>query len=141
MTAEEKAIADHVLTVTMGEYTTYRLTCNLGADAPCHLTCHTHPEGGCGEPDDDRECVQVVYEGGCIIAEWVNDGGIECVGFEHTIELPMRYQWDAGHDAPMLFAVPDDEVATPTSTPAALREHETDHGPRARHIEVVGGQL
>jgi len=95
----------HVLKVELGEFTTYHLTCNLDDTAPCHLICATHPEGGCGEPDED-ECVTQVYQRGCTIAEWVNDGGIEAVEFNHTIEIPVTYEWRASHDYPALFPAP-----------------------------------
>ena len=45
----------------------------------------------------------MAYKGGCIIAEWVNDGGIESVEFEHTIAIPVTYQWNASHDYPTLL--------------------------------------
>ena len=92
---------DHVLQVSMGEYTRYHLTCNLTDEAPCHMTCEAHPEG---HDNDDLvdSCVMRSYAGGCIIAEWVNDGGIETVDFDHTIELPVSYQWNASHDYPSI---------------------------------------
>jgi hypothetical protein len=99
--------SDHVLKVEMGETTSYQLTCNLGDDAACHKVCGVHPEGGCDDPDNDGpECSTHTYEGGCIVAEWVNDGGIEAVEFEHTIEIPVGYQWNASHDYPSIFAAP-----------------------------------
>jgi hypothetical protein len=99
--------SDHVLKVEMGEITSYHLSCNLGDDAACHKVCGVHPEGGCDDPDNDGpECSTHTYEGGCIVAEWVNDGGIEAVEFEHTIEIPVGYQWNASHDHPSIFATP-----------------------------------
>jgi len=103
--ARVEAATDHVLKVTMGEFTQYHLTCNLDDTAPCHLVCTIHPEGGCDDPDFEDECVQFVYENGCVVAEWVNDGGIESVGFDHTLELPVRYQWNASHDSPSIHVL------------------------------------
>ena len=93
---------EHVLKVEMGEFTRYHLTCNLDDSAACHQCCATHLEGGCGDPDVGYECVQRVYEHGCIVAEWVNDGGIEGTEFEHTVEIPVEYHWDGAHDYPIL---------------------------------------
>jgi hypothetical protein len=98
---------EHILKVELGEFTRYHLTCNLDDSAACHQCCATHPEGGCAEkhldPDiDQAPCVQEVYRNGCVIAEWVNDGGIESVGFDHTVELPVTYYWDGAHDFPIL---------------------------------------
>jgi hypothetical protein len=97
---KEQAIAAHMMRVEMGEFTHYRLTCNLGDDAECHQTCETHPEGGCGMAEET--CVKAVYSGGCVIAEWVNDGGIEffwsitCLGIATYLRqvtgLPIDYQ-------------------------------------------------
>lgn len=98
-------MADHVLKVELGEFTTYRLICNLDDTAECHQTCTTHPEGGCGDPDNSDECVSGVYEHGCVVAEWVNDGGIESVEFEHTIELPVTIEWRASQDYPSLHVL------------------------------------
>jgi hypothetical protein len=98
---------EHVLRVEMGEFTRYHLTCNLDDSAACHQVCATHMEGGCADKHLDPEidqapCVQEVYRNGCVIAEWVNDGGIESVGFDHTVELPVTYYWDGAHDFPIL---------------------------------------
>lgn len=94
-------IPDHTLKVEMGEFTTYRLTCNLDDAAECHLVCVTHPDGHDDMPDEEA-CVKEVYRNGCVIAEWVNDGGIESVGFTHTVDLPVNFYWDAGHDSPIV---------------------------------------
>lgn len=103
---KEQAIAAHVMRVEMGESTSYRLTCNLGDDAECHQVCETHPEGGCGM--ELETCVKKVYSGGCVVAEWVNDGGIESVTFEHTVEFPVYYEWM--NEFPTILAA--DEVET-----------------------------
>ena len=95
-------IWDHVLKVELGEYTIYSLTCNLGDDAPCRQFCSAHPDGHDLIQVHYTECVNTQYENGCIIAEWVNDGGIESVEFSHTIELPVEYQWNASRDYPQL---------------------------------------
>ena len=104
---------DHVLKVELGEFTNYTLVCNLDDAAGCHQTCVTHPEGGCGDFDAEEECVTKVYEYGCTVAEWVNDGGIEAVEFSHTLELPVKIEWRASHDYPSLHVPPtspDDRV-------------------------------
>ena len=93
-------IWDHVLKVELGEYTSYTLTCNLGDDAPCHQVHPAHHMEGCNDAGVKR--VNTVYEHGCVIAEWINDGGIESVEFSHTIELPVEYQWNASQDYPQL---------------------------------------
>lgn len=97
----DPAPQDHVLKVEMGEFTTYKLVCNLDDAADCHQVCATHLDG-CDPMETEGECVREVYRNGCTIAEWVNDGGIESVGFEHTIEIPVKYQWNASHDYPSL---------------------------------------
>lgn len=97
-------MSDHVLKVEMGEFTNYHLTCNLDDAADCHQVCATHQDG-CDPMDVEGECVREVYRNGCTIAEWVNDGGIEAVGFEHTVEIPVTYQWNASHDYPSLHAI------------------------------------
>lgn len=99
--AEQKE-PGHVLKVELGEFTRYHLTCNLNSTHPCRQVCRTHPEGGCGDPDVEGTCYTIAYEHGCVIAEWVNDGGIESVGFDHTLELPIEYHWEAAHDSPIL---------------------------------------
>ena len=105
-------IPDHTLKVEMGEATVYRLTCHLTDEAMCHKVCGMHPEGGCGEPEDgdDTPCRTETYAAGCVIAEWVNDGGIDSVEFEHTIEIPVTYEWRASHDYPTIQAAPMNEI-------------------------------
>ena len=111
---------EHVLRVEIGEFTQYHLTCNLDETAKCHQTCQTHPEGGCDDPDNESECITSPYKGGCVVAEWVNDGGIEAVQFEHTLELPVSYYWDGAHDFPILVARA--AAPEPPSVPAPERE-------------------
>ena len=96
----------HVLKVELGEYTDYRLICNLDDAAHCHQVCTVHNEGGCNQIDAGL-CVIGPYKNGCIIAEWVNDGGIEAVEFSHIIQLPVTYQWNASHDHPRLIVAID----------------------------------
>ncbi len=95
-------MSEHTLKVELGEFVSYRLTCNLDDTAKCHEVCVTHPDGGCGDPDVQSGCVTEVYWNGCVIAEWVNDGGIDAVGFEYTLELPVTYEWAASHDYPIV---------------------------------------
>lgn len=109
-------MSDHILKVELGEFTAYHLTCNLDDAAPCHQTCQRHPEGGCGEPESEGECITSPYEGGCVVAEWVNDGGIEGVQFEHVLELPVAYHWDGGHDFPILVAQSDESLRADLTT-------------------------
>lgn len=99
--------ADHVMKIDLSELVSYHLTCNLDDTAKCHQTCSTHPDGGCGDPDLESECVTQNY-GTCVIAEWVNDGGIESVQFEHVVEIPVSYYWDGAHDFPILVAKSED---------------------------------
>ena len=106
-------MSDHILKVELGEYTNYRLICNLDDTAPCHQLCSTHPEGGCDNLDDERECVMDAYERGCVVAEWVNDGGIESVGFEHTLELPVDYRFE--DESPSIYVeenAPNSHIGT-----------------------------
>src|ERR1017187_7411855 len=110
---EPSELRGHVLKIELGEFTGYHLTCNLDDAASCHQVCETHMDGGCAETHldldiDQAPCVSAVYRGGCVIAEWVNDGGIESVDFDHTIELPVEYQWNASHEYPTLIpSVPE----------------------------------
>ena len=114
-------MSDHVLKVEMGEFTNYHLTCNLDDAADCHQVCTTHPDG-CDPMDVEGECVREVYRNGCTIAEWVNDGGIEAVGFEHTVEIPVTYQWNASHDYPSIHAASVPVLETPP-TEAIFCDH------------------
>jgi len=100
---------EHMLKVEMGEFTTYKLTCHLTDEAECHQTCVTHPEGHDDIPDD-HPCTMEVYRNGCTLAEWVNDGGIEAVQFDHTIELPVRFEWVVSHDYPMMLVLTEGET-------------------------------
>ena len=115
-------MSDHVLKVEMGESTNYHLTCNLDDAADCHQVCTAHPEvctahlDGCYPMDVEGECVREVYRNGCTIAEWVNDGGIESVGFEHIVEIPVMYQWNASHDYPSIHAASVPVLETPPPT-------------------------
>jgi hypothetical protein len=105
-------MSDHVLKVEMGEFTNYHLICNLDDAADCHQVCVTHPDG-CDPMDVEGECVREVYRNGCTVAEWVNDGGIESVGFAHTVEIPVTYQWNASHDYPSIYAASVSDSSPP----------------------------
>ncbi len=85
-------MTDHVLKIELGWPTLYTLTCNLGDDARCHQV------PAVGEGSDG----EWVGYGECVIAEWVNDGGIENVGFEHIIEFPVSYHWANEGEYPVL---------------------------------------
>jgi hypothetical protein len=111
---------DHVLKVGLGENTSYHLVCNLDDTADCRRVCATHPEG-CDPLEVEGECVRTVYIGGCVVAEWVNDGGIETVDFEHSLELPVTYQWNASHDYPSIHV-----LSAPVQR--VTRECLTNHG-------------
>jgi hypothetical protein len=97
---------DHVMKVGFDNGAmAFRLTCNLDYPAKCHQVCQTHLEGGCGEPETEGECDIKDYET-CVIAEWVNDGGIESVLFEFERDIPVSYYWDGAHNFPILVAAP-----------------------------------